>query len=278
MTTTTAPPTRWPYYTEPKTVDVRGLTTAYRREGAGQPVVYLHGAGLTRRWLPFYARLAERVDLLVPEHPGFGDTPMPDWLRGVEDVLLHYDDLLAQLGYEQIHLVGHSLGGWLAAKFAVWFPRRVKTLTLVTPAGIRCPQAPMYDFFRMTPDEADEILFDGHAADFPEYVDEGDPTEAKVQEFKELTATARLMWNPRYDVRLERQLARVVSPALVVAVDDDRVIPRAHCERYAELLPSARLELLSGATAPTTHLPMVQEPGRLATLVADFITTNGAPS
>ena len=104
---------------------------------------------------------------------------MPNWLRGMEDVLVHYDDLFAQLEIERMHIVGHSLGGWIAAKFAAWFPRRVLSLTLITPAGIRCPEAPMYDFFRMTPEEADEILFNGHAAEYPEYLEFGDDeTEA----------------------------------------------------------------------------------------------------
>lgn len=273
MNTATAPPRAWAFYTEPLRIDVEGLETAYRRQGSGEPVLYLHGAGLTRRWLPFYEQLAGRVDLVVPEHPGFGDTPMPDWLRGMEDVVMHYDGVLAALGLDRVHLVGHSFGGWVAAKFAVWYPRRVKSLTLITPAGIRCPEAPMYDFFRMTPDEADDILFSGRASDYPEYLEQGDPADEKVQEFQELTATARVMWNPRYDYRLDRQLARVTAPALVVGVDDDRVIPHAHCERYAELLPNALLEVLSGDPDPTTHLPFVQEPERLATLVADFITS-----
>ena len=271
MTSTVAPP-QWSFYTEPAFLDVRGLRTAFRRNGAGETVVYFHGAGLTRRWLPVYAALAKRVDLLVPEHPGFGDTPMPDWLRGMEDVLVHYDEFFAQLEIERMHIVGHSLGGWIAAKFAAWFPRRVLSLTLIAPAGIRCPEAPMYDFFRMTPDEADEILFNGHAAEYPEYLEFGDDeTEAVIQEYLELTATARLMWNPRYDVRLERQLARVSCPALLVGVDDDRLIPRAHCERYVDLLPNARLEVLSGQRFPTSHV-LVEEPERLATLIADFVT------
>src|SRR5207253_2649981 len=132
-TATEAAERNWPYYTEPEWVEVRGLRTALRRKGVGEPVVYLHGAGLTRRWLPLYERLAERVDLLVPEHPGFGDTPSPEWLDGFDDLVLHYDELFDLLGLERVHLVGHSLGGWIAADLAVFYPRRVKSLTLITP-------------------------------------------------------------------------------------------------------------------------------------------------
>ncbi len=264
-------PVRWPFYTPPEIVDVRGVATAYRRAGAGPTVVYLHGAGLTRRWMPFHQRLSERVDLVAPEQPGFGDTPLPPWLRSIDDVVLHLDDLLEALGIGDVHLVGHSLGGWMAADFAVTYPRRVRSLTLVAPMGLRVAGSPLYDFFRMTPEEAGEILFNGQADRYGEYLEAGDPVEALVHGYGELTTTARLAWNPRYDHRLDRRLARVTCPALVVVPDDDRVVPRAHGERYAELLANGRLEVIHGDEAPTGHLPMVQEPQRLADLIGDFV-------
>jgi pimeloyl-ACP methyl ester carboxylesterase len=263
----------WPFYTPPFLADVRGLPTAYRRSGEGEPLLYLHGAGLTRRWLPFYERLAQQVDLTAPEHPGFGDTPMLPGMRSMEDLVLHLDDLLEVVGLGDVHVVGHSLGGWLAAAFAVHYPRRVRSLTLIAPLGLRVPGHPLYDIFRMTPGEADEILFNGHAARYPEYLEEGDPVEALVHNYREITSAARLAFSPRYDVRFDTRLARVTCPALVIAAEDDRVVPRAHCERWAELLPDARLEVIRGAEVPTGHLPIVQEPDRLADLIAGFITT-----
>ena len=60
------------YYTEPEMVEVNGLATAYRRKGAGEAVLFLHGAGFTRMWLPMYEQLSQSMDLIAPEHPGFG--------------------------------------------------------------------------------------------------------------------------------------------------------------------------------------------------------------
>jgi pimeloyl-ACP methyl ester carboxylesterase len=261
----------WPFYTQPELVDIRGVATAYRREGTGETVVYLHGAGMTRRWLPFHQRLAEQVDLVAPEQPGFGDTPLPPWLRSIEDVVLHLDDLLEALGIGDFHLVGNSLGGWIAAQFAITYPRRLRSLTLISALGLRVPGHPLYDIFRMTPEEADGILFNGQAAQYPDYLEAGDPIEALVHGYGEMTTAARLAWNPRYDHRLDRRLERVTCPALVIAADDDRVVPREHAERYAELLPNGRLEIVSGADAPTGHLAMVQEPAKLADLIAGFV-------
>lgn len=267
--TTTAP--LWPFHTEPDFIEVDGLRTAYRRDGAGEPVLFLHGAGQTRRWLPFHRALAERVELLAPEHPGFGDTPLTPDVDRIDDVVLHYDALVRAFGWERFHLVGHSLGGFLAAELAVFYPDRIKSLTLVTAPGLRVPGHPMADVFRMTPEEADGLLFNGHASEYAEYLEEGDPGEALIHGYQEMTMLARLHFNPRYDVKLDHRLARVTAPALLVAAEEDRLIPRAHMERWAELLPNGRLELLRGERHPTGHLPHVTEPQKLATTIADFV-------
>lgn len=266
------------HFTEPSIVDVRGLPTAYRRRGSGAPVVFLHAGGmtrapwgLTRKWLPFHERLSERVDLIAPEQPGFGDTPAPGWLRSVDDVVVHLDDLLETLGSSEIHLVGHSLGGWIAARLAVLYPRRLRSLTLLSPLGLRVAKAPAFDYFRMTPDEADDVLFGGHGERYAEQLEMGERVEATVLSYREITNTARIAWNPRYDVRFDRLLSRVTCPSLVVAAEQDNVLPRVHCERYAELLPDARLEVIAGNEVPTGHLALTQEPQRLADLIADFV-------
>ena len=83
------------YYVEPDQIEVAGIQTAYRRKGpeggGGEPVLFLHGNNFTRMWLPLYERLSQSVDLIAPEHPGFGETPAPAWVRNFDDLVLHYD-------------------------------------------------------------------------------------------------------------------------------------------------------------------------------------------
>ncbi len=148
-----------PYYSEPSHLLVGDLDVAYRRAGSGEPVVFLHGAGSTRMWLPFYERLSQSVDLIAPEHPGFGDTAFPDWLDGFDDLVLHYRDFLELLSLERVHLVGFSLGGWIASELAIFYPERLKSLTLITPAGLHLPEAPRPNLFAMPPEEIPGMLF-----------------------------------------------------------------------------------------------------------------------
>ncbi|MEI9430206.1 alpha/beta fold hydrolase [Mesorhizobium sp. Cs1299R1N3] len=265
-------PRKWAFYTEPQKIDVGGLSVAYRRKGSGAPTVYFHGAGLTRRWLPFYDELSKTFDLIVPEHPGFGDTPRPDWLEGFDDIAIHYDHLFDELGLRTFHLIGHSLGGWMAAHFAIFFSHRLRSLQLITPAGLR--GSLLHDPFRQSGEEALERVFNGHADAYPEYLEEDERVEQLVHDYGELTTQARLMWNPRYDVRLEHRLARIKAPTRVILADEDRVLNEAVMRRYADLIPGAELEYIRGGDRPTSHVPYVQEPVALANLVSGFIKRN----
>ncbi|MEZ5124279.1 MAG: alpha/beta hydrolase [Solirubrobacterales bacterium] len=270
MSQTAEAPRDWAHWTEPEWVEVDGLPTAYRRQGDGPPLVYLHGAGQTRQWLPLYDELSARFDVVVPEHPGFGDTEMPGWLRGIDDLVLHYDGFLRALGIEGAHLVGHSLGGWIAAYLAIFYPQRFRSLTLITPAGLRVPEAPMTDPFRMSPEMAMETLLSGAPAErYVEYFSQGDEIDNTVHAYRESITFGRLMWNPRYDVKLDHRLARIQIPTLVVGADDDRLIPGRHVERWAELIPGATTTVVSGeAGEPTGHLLILQRPQQLAAAIA----------
>ena len=256
------------FYTEPEWIDVGEVRVAYRRKGEGEPVLYLHGNGFTRMWLPFQERIAESVDLIAPEHPGYGETEMPEWLGGMDDLALHYDELLEQLGLDTVHVVGYSLGGWIAAELAAFYPRRLRSLTLVCPAGLRVPGQTAPNLTEMTTQGVWQSLFQDPSnrdSVIPDY----ESLEELVHLHAEATTFARLAWNPQYDLALERRLRRVDCPALVIGADCDRVIPDAVADRYAELL-GARLERLPG----TGHAIGIEQPEK----VADLITTHVAES
>ena len=110
---------------------VDGCRIRLRRGGAGAPMLYLHGADGAPVIQPFMNTLASRYDLLVPEHPGFGQSDEIDWLENIHDLAYFYLDLLDHLKLPEVHLVGSSIGGWLAMEIAVRDPSRVRSMTLV---------------------------------------------------------------------------------------------------------------------------------------------------
>jgi pimeloyl-ACP methyl ester carboxylesterase len=261
--------TRPRWYTEPDRIEVGGTELALRRDGRGDPLLYLHGHWLTRCWSPFHQHLAAGADVIAPEAPGFGDSPCPAWITDRTDVVLLYRALLDELGLAKVHLAGHGLGAWLAADFAVLNPDRVRSLTVLAPYGLRVPGDPIADVFILNPADYADRYFSGDPVEGvvpgPGTPDQGGP-DAFAQRYGDMGAAARLIWDFRYDLKLEYRLPRLRVPALVVAAEDDRIVPAAHCARWAELL-GARL-----AQVPGGHAFPIQCPERAAELIRTFLS------
>jgi pimeloyl-ACP methyl ester carboxylesterase len=63
--------------------------------------------------------LAQRFDVIVPDHPGFGGAEAPAWIDDISDLAYGYLDAIEVLGLPGVHIVGQSLGGWIALEMAV---------------------------------------------------------------------------------------------------------------------------------------------------------------
>src|SRR6202451_35404 len=119
------------------------------KNGAPQ-LVFLHGAGEHTGWMGFLDALAENFAVFAPEHPGFGRSDDPPWLDEIGDLAFFYLDFIEALGLDRIHLVGTSLGGWIAAELAVRNQTRLASLTLVGAVGILADGEPIDDILRMS--------------------------------------------------------------------------------------------------------------------------------
>ena len=133
-------------------IEVAGTTLACREAGAGATVLFLHDAA-GASWDPLLEALSVRYRVLAPEHPGFGRGKIPDWMLSVGDVAFCYLDLLHTLDLGDVHLVGHGLGGWIAAEIAIRSGARLASLALLAPAGVESPEAPFDDIFAWTAEE-----------------------------------------------------------------------------------------------------------------------------
>ena len=250
-----------------RTLHVRGVETHLFEAGADDapPLLYLHGTLLGNLWLDAHAELARHLHLFAPDIPGFGLSVRPDWMRDMSDYVLYLRDLLDALELEKPIIAGHSLGGWLAAEVAVWYPERVDKLILSNAAGIRVKGAPIGDFFAMNPGELMSTVFENLSAAGPLI-----PAEVTVDyildQYRQRTALASLAWNPNYDPKLERRLERITCPTLVLWGASDRLIPPVYGETYARLIAGASLVTLAG----TGHMPMFEQPREWARAIIEF--------
>jgi pimeloyl-ACP methyl ester carboxylesterase len=246
---------------------VRGCTVALRRAGAGRPLVFLHGASDAGQWLPCLADLAAHHDVIAPEHPGFGASDTPAWLDTIPDLANFYLDLLDQLDLAEVDLVGHDLGGWIAAELAVRNPHRLASLTLVAAAGIHVAGVAQTDpFLRSDEQRIRDLFYDPARADAT--VARVLRPELEDLNIKNHTTAARLTWQPRgYDPHLAKWLHRIALPTLVLWGADDRLLPPAYGAAWQKRIAGAQLVVLPECG----HLPHVEQRGAFVAALASFI-------
>src|SRR5579884_3448633 len=256
-----------------RTVEVQGIPTHVFEAGSpdAPPLLYLHGTFLGNLWLDYHRALARQSHLFAPDTPGFGLTPRPDWMRDMSDYILYFRDLLDTLGLEKVDIVGHSLGGWMAAEIAVWYPERVNKLVLSNAAGIRVKGSPIPHMLAMHPEELMAACFDDMVAAAP--LIPAEVNEAYLlDQYRQRATLAALAWNPDYDPKLERRLARLQCPTLIVWGEHDRLIAPVYGETYQKLIPHAQLVTLTG----TGHMPMFEKAEEWSAVVNVFLADRGA--
>jgi len=248
-------------------IEVSGCKTTLRRGGSGPTLLYLHGAGGSGNVLPFAESLAERFDVILPDHPGFGESDLPTWLDNIHDAAYFYLDLMKQMNLRDVHIVGSSLGGWIALEIAVRSTERIKSLVLSGAAGLNCKEARRGDIFMWEPSQRiRNMIVDQTLADKLLSVKPSDEQAAIA--VKNEFATARLAWEPRFfDPHLHKWLHRIDVPVQIVWGDADKVFPLPFGENLHKHLKGSRLTVIPKCG----HLAHVEQPDRFKAIITGFI-------
>lgn len=118
-------------------VETRSGRAAFIKVGSGPPLLLLHGLGTSSEtWEPTIRALLDRFTVIAPDLAGHGRSSGASLRGSVEPLVKALDDLCAKLGLETAAVVGHSLGGLVAVRFALNHPDRVSHLVLVDAGGI----------------------------------------------------------------------------------------------------------------------------------------------
>jgi len=249
------------------TLTVRDCRTRLLRGGKGAPLLYLHGEHDAGDWPEALQRLAETYDVIAPDLPGFGGSDLPDWLDETDDLVCFTLDLLDKLDLKGVHLVGSSIGGWVAAKLAACNATRLSSLTLIAAAGLYVDATPPGDIFIWSPDELLGNLYHDQkiAAAAIEKSHAGEDLDLVL---KNRFAAARLGWQPRlHDPDLHKWLHRITLPTQLLWGADDRVLPPVYAEAYARLIAGSRKTILPDCG----HLPHRERPADTVAAMSKFL-------
>jgi len=246
----------------------RGIKCQVRELGAGAPLLFLHGAGGLLREEPLLGRLAERFHVFAPTWPGFGPEPGEELLEDMLDFALHGLDVVETLGLEQPHLVGHSMGGMIAAEMACLESARFPRLTLLAPVGLWLDAHPIPDLFATLPWELPALLFADPAAGQKlllaglDFGNDAALTRFMVDNARRLGSAGKILF-PIPNRRLSKRLYRLRADTRLVWGREDKLVPPVYAARWQELIPRARLTWIEGAG----HMLPFEQPAAVAAAI-----------
>jgi 4,5:9,10-diseco-3-hydroxy-5,9,17-trioxoandrosta-1(10),2-diene-4-oate hydrolase len=239
-------------------VDVDDFRIRYLEAGSGDPLVCLHASG-GPRLSRGHDLLAARYRVILFEMPGFGASAANERSKSAADLARTMAGAVAELGIERYNLWGTSFGGRIACWLAVQYTERIEALVLVGPAAIlpegrtsRTAGVPLADRAR---------LYFAHPERQPPSPPP-DPAEIAKQE-----ALVGRLRGPNRDADLERRLAGLHVPTLVLFGTEDRLIPAEMGRVYREIMPNCHLILVYDAG----HHIDADRPEAFVSVVSDFL-------
>jgi len=254
---------------ETLTFDVDGVHTVVKAIGNGPPVLALHGAA-TIEGHDWARGLADRFRVYLPFHPGYGESGEAPHITGMQDIVIHNLRLLGLLGLDRPHLVGHSMGGWMAAEMAAFAGERFGKLVLNAPAGLNHPDHPSANLAAIPPEQFPAYL--AHKVEVAARYFPGGSHCASADAFaaareKEGRALENIrkvhgMGHPN----LGRWLSRIPNETLIVWGDKDRMLPASQAPLWQARIPNARLLIIPDVG----HLAMQEAPATV-TAIGDFL-------
>lgn len=243
---------------------VNGVKIVMYTAGKGEPLLFFHGAG-TFHGFEFARQWTRSFRVMLPYHPGFAESGDDAGMLDIHDYVMHYVELLDMLGIDKVNLVGFSLGGYLAARFATEHGHRVKKLVLVGPAGLRDKEHPTLDVLAVPPEQLPGLLVSNFEVIKPHLPAQPDP-DFMAARYREATTVARLLWEKPWDRKLPRYLHRLKMPTLLLWGEEDKLIPAAQAKLWKTLVPNAEVRIVKGAG----HLVLDEKP-EAVTAVEQFL-------
>ena len=252
-------------------VKVDGLSVRYfealpaSTPADGEAIVLLHGLNdSAETWARTMPALARERRILAPDLAGFGRTPVPREGMRFSALVRYLAGFLDSLGVERAVLVGNSLGGAVAIRYAADNPGRVEHLFLLNSAGLLNDVPPELE--PKTREEARELvkMTFGPEARVPRFF-----LDDLIRWGRDPAHQAYLRSDEPTDVRGD--LGRIQAPTTIIWGEQDRLVPPEHGEAMREGIPGSELIVLPGVA----HIPQIQAPEEVLQIVTERLVPDG---
>ncbi len=275
---------------------IHGYRRAFVKAGCGPALLLIHGIGdSSDTWRPVVEQLAEHHTVIAPDLLGHGRSEKPRADYSIAGFANGMRDLLSVLEVERATVVGHSLGGGVAAQFSYQFPERCERLVLVGSGGVGRTVSPLLRLAAVPGIETVMPLlglpparvaarlgasllrmFDtalGRDAEEILAVFEALPnTESRRAILR--TLRSGVGWRGQVITMLDRAYLAEGVPTLIVWGRHDAIIPLGHGRLAHAAIPGSQLEIFDEAG----HFPHHTDPARFVEVLEEFVDgTTPAP-
>ncbi len=249
-----------------KSIKIDGQEVHYEKSGSGAPIILMHGWGCRATTLSSIAKVAEQTHTVYNiDFPGFGDSPEPSSVWGVEEYTHLVERFVELLGLENPALLGHSFGGRVAILYGS--RNKVDRIVLVDAAGLKPRRRPAY-YLKVYSFKAMKFIFRLL------YGKEGAAKRIEAQrarrgsaDYAAASPRMRAILSKVVNEDLSHCLPRISAPTLLVWGEDDTATPLADAKRMEREIPDAGLVSFPGCG----HYSFLDNARQFAAILSSFL-------
>ncbi|MDQ6785363.1 MAG: alpha/beta hydrolase [Acidobacteriota bacterium] len=246
-----------------KNVTVFGAKIFYLEAGdvKNPTVVLLHGLGSsTVSWQFNVTALAQKYHVVVPDQIGFGKSDKPLLKYRVGTYTDFLDKFLSELKIERASLVGNSLGGWVAADYALKYPARVERIVLVDAAGLKPSEVDLNRIYALNYSTRDEVrtllklvFYNQTVFGNEAFVDQSLSVRVAVNDG--YTINSLIDSIKRNEDFLNGRLGGIKQPTLIVWGKQDGLLPLTDAQTFKAQIANSQLVVFDQCG----HAPQVEK-------------------
>lgn len=259
-----------------RSIQIGDHHVVYSEGGKGEPLVLVHGFGSPRdSWNRMAGRLTKQYRVIAPDLPGWGESTRTEAESyGYPKQVARLREFITALGLGRVHLIGHSMGGFISSAYAAQYPEDVISLGLIAPHGVTEPQSSELARSVAAGDnwlvasampEFERLLNNVFAKRpyLPKSVLRMVAGRAIAGSAKSARIFAEMQTN---DPPLEARLPQIKAPALIIWGDQDRVLHVSCADVFRRGIHNSEVLLLPGSG----HMPLIENARQCATAWLKF--------
>jgi len=259
---------------------VNGVRLYYEIHGAGEPLLLIEGLGYASwSWFRQVEKLSDAYRVVSFDNRGVGQSDKPDIPYSIDVMADDVARLLESLGIEKAHILGVSMGGYIAQKLAINYPQKVKSLVLGCtafggPQSIPLTEEALQSMLKVEGLNAEEVIRQGFkAAISPKFIKAYPDVVDQLVTWRLENPTPRYAWDRQFAAarafNVESQLNKIKASTLVITGSDDIVVPPQNSSLLADRISGAQLVIIPGGG----HLFFIEKSEEFNRTVLEFLET-----